>query len=212
MSIESIIDSLHSRVKEVRALQYFAVFNRMILAVSFIPSGMTKLLGYRFSELSLEHPAGYFFDAIYRTGGWYRFIGMMQVLAAILLLFPRTATMGAVLFAPIVLNIMLITIFVDFQGTWFITSCMFLANSFLVCWDYDKLKAILPFDPAEKKPFILRKYLLFIALGILGGIFAFSFFAGITSYFYQLGIWGAIGGAIFGGFIGYINARYLQKA
>ncbi len=211
MGIENVLDSLHAKVKQVRFLQYFTVFNRMLLAVSFIPSGMTKTLGYRFSQLSLDYQAGYFFDALYRTGGWYRFIGMAQVTAAILLLFPRTATLGAAIFFPIVLNIMLITYFVDFQGTWMITSLMFLANLYLICWDYDKFKAILPFNSAEAKPFVLRKYLLFILLGTIGGVLAFLFFAGITVYFYKLGIWGAIGGAIFGGLIGYINARHLQK-
>lgn len=211
MSVENTLDLLHAKVKEVRVLQYFTVFNRMILAVSFIPSGMTKTLGYRFSQLSLDYPAGYFFDALYRTGGWYRFIGIMQVTAAILLLFPHTATLGAVIFFPIVLNIILITVFVDFQGTWMITSLMFLANLYLICWDYDKLKAILPFAPTEEKPFVLRKYLPLILLGTIGGVFAFLFFAGITQYFYKLGIWGAIGGAIVGGLVGYVNARQLQK-
>jgi hypothetical protein len=37
------------------------------------------------------------------------------------------------------------------------------------------------------------------------------FFAGITFYFYRLGIWGMIGGAVAGAFVGLINARELQK-
>lgn len=211
MANGNFLDSLHAEARRNRILQYFAVFNRLILAVSFFPSGMTKLLGYRFSQLSLEYPPGYFFDAFYRTGGWYRFVGFFQVLAAILLLFPRTATLGTAIFFPIVLNIVLITIFVDFQGTWMITSLMLLANLYLICWDYDKFKAILPLAPLEKKPFIWRKYLLFIFLGTIGGALAFLFFAGITTYFYKLGVWGAVGGACAGAIVGLVNARHLQR-
>lgn len=211
MTIENHLDSLHAKARKIRLLQYFAVFNRIILAVSFIPSGMTKLLGYRFTQLSTDYPAGYFFESFYQTGGWYRFVGFCQVLAAILLLAPRTATLGAAVFFPIVLNIMLITISVDFQATWMITSLMFLANLYLICWDYDKFKLILPLASEEKKPFIWRKYALFVLLGTVGGALAFLFFAGVTFYFHRLGVWGVIGGAVAGAFVGLINARELQK-
>lgn len=213
MSIEKILDLIHAKAKQSKILQYFAVFNRLILAVSFFPSGMTKLLGMRFTQISTEHPVGYFFEAFYQTGGWYRFVGFCQVLAAVLLLIPRTATLGATIFFPIVLNIMLITVFVGFTGTWIITLLMFLANLYLICWDYDKFKPILPFAFAgEEKPFILRKYLPFILLGAVGGVGAFYFFAMITSYFSQIGILGAFLGAMIGSFIGYLNARHLQQA
>lgn len=211
MSIENYLDSLHTKVKQNRFLQYFAAFIRVILAIAFIPSGMTKLLGNRFTSLPLDNPVGFFFEAFYQTGGWYRFVGFCQVLAAILLLIPRTSTLGATIFFPIVLNIAIITISVGFQGTWVITSLMFLANLYLICWDYDKFKAILPLSTGEKKPFDLRKSLPLTILGAIGGVGAFSFFAMLNPSFRALGILGLIGGLIGGTIVGLLNSWQLQK-
>lgn len=210
--MEKHLDTFHAKVKSNRLLQYFTVLNRVILAISFLPSGMTKLIGYRFTQLPVDTPVGFFFEAIYQTGGWYRFIGLCQVAAAILVLIPRTATLGAAIFFPLVLNIMLITIFVGFTGTWMITSMMFMASLYLICWDYDKFKAILPLRSGEFKPFVLRKSLPFIILGVAGGIFLFYFFSAATPYFHKLGLAGPIIGSVIGGIVGYLNGKYLQRS
>lgn len=212
MLIENSLDSLHARVKQNRLLQYFAAFNRVILAIAFIPSGMTKLLGNRFTMLPLDNPIGFFFEAFYQAHGWYRFVGFAQVLAAILLLIPRTATLGAAIFFPIVLNIAIITISVGFKGTWVITSLMFLANLYLICWDYDKFKAILPFSSGEIKHFNLRKSLPLAILGGIGGAFAFAFFEMLNQSFRTLGIFGLIIGFIGGTIVGLLNSWQLQKS
>jgi uncharacterized membrane protein YphA (DoxX/SURF4 family) len=211
MPLENSLDSLHARVKQTRLLQYFTAFNRVILAVSFIPSGMTKLLGNRFTLLSLDNPVGFFFESFYQAHGWYRFVGFAQILAAILLLIPRTATLGAAIFFPIVLNIMIITWSIDFRGTKFITLGMFLANLYLICWDYDKFKAILPFSNEEKKPFNLQKSLPLMILGAIGGVLAFAFFMMISPGFAQIGFISLVFGFFGGGVVGFLNSLHLQK-
>mgnify|MGYP001587105537 CR=1 FL=1 len=212
MSLENSLDSLHAKVKQIKFLQYFTAFNRVILAIAFIPSGMTKVLGLRFTLLPLDNPVGFFFESFYQAHGWYRFVGMAQVLAAILLLIPRTATLGAAIFFPIVLNIMLVTWSIDFQGTKYITSLMFLANLYLVCWDYDKFKAILPFSNGEKMPFNLKKSLPLTILGAIGGTAAFGFFMGVSPAFAKMGFVSLVIGFIGGGFFGFLNSLHLQKA
>jgi uncharacterized membrane protein YphA (DoxX/SURF4 family) len=211
MSIEKSLDSLHAKVKQNQLLQYFTAFNRVILAISFIPSGMTKLLGNRFTVLPLDNKVGFFFEAFYQTGGWYRFVGAAQVFAAILLLIPRTSTLGATIFFPIVLNIAIITIAVGFKGTWVITSLMFLANLYLICWDYDKFKRILPFSTTEQKPINFMKSLPLTILGAIGGVFIFIFIGMINPSFKALGVFGGIAGFIGGGIIGLLNSWHLQK-
>lgn len=211
MSLENNLDSLHAKVQQIRLLHYFTALNRVILAIAFIPSGMTKLLGNRFTMLPLDNPVGFFFEAFYQAHGWYRFVGFAQVLAAILLLIPRTATLGAAIFFPIVLNICIITISVGFQGTWVITSLMFLANLYLICWDYDKFKAILPFSSGEKKPFNLKKSLPLTILGAIGGGFAFGFFMMVNTFFAKFGVFGIIAGVIGGGIVGLLNSWQVQK-
>jgi uncharacterized membrane protein YphA (DoxX/SURF4 family) len=115
----------------------------VLLAVGFIPSGLTKVLGNRFTRLGLDSPVGFFFEALYRTGFYWRFLGLCQLAAAALLLVPRTATLGAVVYFALILNIFVITVSVGFVGTPFITGLMLLASVYLLCWDYDRLKRLL---------------------------------------------------------------------
>jgi uncharacterized membrane protein YphA (DoxX/SURF4 family) len=209
MNLEKNLDSLNAKVKQTKLLQYFTGFNRIILAIAFIPSGMTKLLGNRFTQISVDNPIGLFFEGFYQTGFWYRFVGFAQLLAAILLLIPRTSTLGAVIFFPIVLNIAIITWSLDFHGTWVITSLMFLSNLYLLCWDYDKIRLILPFDVVEKKPFNLRKSSPIILLWAIGAVLVFGSLTVINQSFSNSGIFGAIGAFAIGSILGMLNSRQI---
>jgi uncharacterized membrane protein YphA (DoxX/SURF4 family) len=211
MSLEQSLDSFHTKVRQTKLLQYFTAFNRIILATAFIPSGMTKLLGNRFTQISADSPIGLFFEGFYQTGFWYRFVGFAQILAAILLLIPRTSTLGAVIFFPIVLNIAILTWSLNFQGTWVITSLMFLSNLYLLCWDYDKIKLILPFEKSVKTTFNARKSLPIILLWAFGAVFAFKFFAAINKSFSDAGILGTFCAFIFGSILGWLNSLQIQR-
>lgn len=146
MSISSELDQLHFKIKQNKWLRYFTVFNRIGLALGFLPSGFVKIAGERFTSLSVNHPMGNYLEALHRTGYYYTFIGILQVTAAILLLIPRTATLGALIYFPIILNICILSFAVRFEGSWVSSPLMVLANLYLLCWDYDKLKYILPFN------------------------------------------------------------------
>ncbi|WP_245328222.1 hypothetical protein [Hymenobacter aquaticus] len=145
MRISLFLDRLHIQVRQNRLLRNFTVFTRIVLALGFIPAGLVKITGERFTDLAVCHPMGHYLYAFYRTGFYYTFVGVMQVLAAVLLLIPRTATLGAIIYFPIILNIYVLTVSVRFVGSWVTAPLMVLANIYLLCWDYDKLKFILPF-------------------------------------------------------------------
>lgn len=151
MNVATRLDNIHSVVKSNKWFRYFAVFNRVALAAGFIPSGLTKILDERFTTLSVHHPMGNYLEALYHTGYYYPFIGFAQVTAALLLLVPRTATLGAVLYFPIILNICILSLAVGFDGSLVTSPLMVLANLYLLCWDYDKLKFILPFQPVKSE-------------------------------------------------------------
>lgn len=137
------LDQLHQTVQHYRWSIWFTRLTRVLLALGFLPSDLTKLLGNRFTSLSPDTPIGYFFEALYQTGAYWRFIGAAQLLAAILLLIPVTTTLGAVLYFPIILNIFIITISLHFRGTPVITGLMLLGSLYLLCWDYNKLKYLI---------------------------------------------------------------------
>src|ERR1700712_2895502 len=117
MSLSSKLDQLHLQAKGNRWLQYFTIFNRVALAAGFIPSGFVKIMGERFTSLSNNHPMGHYLEALHHTGYYYTFIGIVQVTAALLLLIPRTAALGAVLYFPIILNICILSFAVRFDGS-----------------------------------------------------------------------------------------------
>jgi hypothetical protein len=100
-------------------------------------------MGERFTALPNNHPLGHYLEALHHTGYYYPFIGVVQVITAILLLIPRTALLGALMYFPIIANICILAYAVRFEGTR-ITTFMLMANLSLLVWDYDRLKHILP--------------------------------------------------------------------
>jgi len=147
MSIASTLDRLHLQAKQNRWLWLFSIFNRCVLAAGFIPAGIVKIIGERFaSGVSANHPMGHYLEALHTTGYYYTFIGVVQIAAAILLLIPRTVTLGAFLYFPIILNICILTFAVRFDGSLFTAPLMVLANLYLLGWNYEKWKYILPFN------------------------------------------------------------------
>jgi hypothetical protein len=148
MSISSTFDRLHARARQNRWLWLFYIFNRLVLALGFIPAAIVKLIDERFaSGLHAKHPMGYYLEALhYSTGYYYTFIGVAQLVAAVFLLIPRTVTLGAFLYFPVILNITVLTYATRFDGSLFTAPLMTLANLYILGWNYEKWKYILPFN------------------------------------------------------------------
>jgi len=140
------IDALNGRVMQHPAAARLTLMCRLLLAVAFIPTGSVKLMGERFTSLGVNTSVGAFFEAMYQTGGYWRFLGLSQVLAGVLLLIPATAFYGAVLFLPILVNVVVLTIAIEFKGTPIITVPMLLANLWLLAWDWPRWRAVLITD------------------------------------------------------------------
>jgi len=177
MKVTVLLTELERHYAELRRnkwLRYFAVFCRIALALGFLPSGIVKVRGERFTGLPSNHPLGHYFDALHVTGYYYTFIGVGQLISAVLLLIPRTALLGAIFYFPIILNICVLTYAVRFEGTR-IATLMLLANLFLLAWDYPRLKTILPFrrhgDPhvveTDKFPVLFFAFVFAAALSVI---------------------------------------------
>lgn len=151
MIIGDKIDRLHLYVRKNIWFYYFSIFCRIALAVGFIPSGIQKILGERFTTLSVNHPLGNFLESFHHTGYYYPFVGWMQVIAAILLLIPRTATIGAFIYFPIILNICVLSLAVRFDGSQVTSPLMLCAVLYLLCWDYHKFKHIFSSNECSSK-------------------------------------------------------------
>jgi uncharacterized membrane protein YphA (DoxX/SURF4 family) len=124
-------------------MQTFIVLTRLLIGFAFVPSGLKKILGERFTMLGIDTPIGFFFEALYRSGIYYQFLGWAQLITAILLMSQRLATLGAIFFFFVIVNIWMITISLHFGGTWVITTMLLLADLMLICWDYNRLMPII---------------------------------------------------------------------
>jgi hypothetical protein len=204
-SIENVLDSLHASVTGRRSTQLFTAFVRVLLAVGFIPPSIPKILHRPFTVLPDSNPVGHYFNALYETGFYYEFIGWSQIIAALLLLFPRTAHIGALMFLPIITNIAVLTTAVGFKGTWVITIFMCLAAAWLVAWEYDRLKPIVFFDRTDRAKRLSWQFVMvpafFAVGGIAMGLLWWSIGLGNFGSYTKVSIGLAVFGAIFGIFV-----------
>lgn len=171
MRLEHILDSIHASVTHRRSVQLFTAFTRVLLGIGFIFPSIPKILHKPFTVLPDSNPVGHYFNALYQTGFYYEFLGWAQLTAALLLLFPRTAHLGAMLFLPIITNIAVLTTAVGFKGTWVITIFMSFAAAWLVGWEYDRLKPIIFFKRTQRTQKLPLQFIaipLFFAVGGAG--------------------------------------------
>lgn len=141
-TLQPIPESLagaHAWARSQPWLSRFTLMNRILLAMAFIPTGLVKATGNRFTILPVTDPVGFFFEAMYQTGPWWHFIGFSQIAAAVMLLVPATATVGAILALPIAVSIFLITWGVGFHNTVYIGAGMVVSVTYLLCWDADRI-------------------------------------------------------------------------
>ena len=95
MKLLANLDHLYEECKRNLWLHYFAVFCRVALALGFIPSGIEKVMGERFTALPSNHPLGHYFDALHLTGFYYTFIGVSQLTVALLLAWNAASIVGS---------------------------------------------------------------------------------------------------------------------
>ena len=168
MSLLANPERAYAELRRNKWIRWFAIFCRIALALGFIPASIVKMSGQRFTGLPSNHPLGHYFDALLLTGFYYTFIGVAQMIAALLLLIPRTALLGAIFYFPIMLNIFVLTHATRFDGTRIVT-LMLLANLFLLVWDYDRLRDVMPFHRHAE-----------VRHGTETSKFPFLFFAGVV--------------------------------
>jgi hypothetical protein len=203
-----------NRLKSIFLAQIFIIYTRYLIGGAFVFACIIKIKGKRFTTYSHEDaPIGstmHFFEVLYQTGLYWQFIGWAQLLAGFLLMTQRYAKLGALVNFPILLNVFVITISMEFGGTPLITGLMLAANLMLLIWHWGELKSLInlpytpePKDQEENKP-----------LWAITGLLLFSFTAGyrliIDFYnpFFWFGLVFLIG---FGAFLIRLVQRYRAK-
>ena len=142
-------NKIYEAIRRKNFLSVLVIWTRYIIGFAFIPSGLKKLAGERFTQIPVSNPIGFFFEALYQSGIYWNFLGLIQVLAAFLLMTQRFATIGNLIFLPIAINIFIITYSMQFTGTVYITFLLVIASTGLLLWDFPKWKTLFSNDNFE---------------------------------------------------------------
>jgi hypothetical protein len=202
MKLLYILDGLHVSLTRRWYLQLFTAFTRVLLALAFVPPSIPKIMHTPFTSLPDSDPVGHYFKALYQTGFYYEFIGWSQLIAAFLLLIPRTAHLGALMFLAIIANIAVLTISVGFKGTWIVTLLMTLAAAWLVTWEYDRIKVLILQGRGQATRRLPLQFVMLPAIFAAGGVLmAMTWWlmklGNLSNYFYA-GLALSAAGLIFG--------------
>ena len=145
---------LFRRIEAARdrpALRGWVKAVRWFLAAIFIWPGLEKLSGELFRRAANDPGLFPFFDALHSTGLYWRFVGLSQVVAGVLLLFRRTALLGVLMCLPIYANIVVLLLALPFDLPSIIAGAVLLGvNLCLLMWYAPELVAVVRRSPASE--------------------------------------------------------------
>jgi hypothetical protein len=174
------------KIKENLLAQLFIIYTRYLLGAGFVFASIVKIKGERFTSESHENAAFgtafHFFETMYQTGIYWQFLGWGQLIGGFLLMTQRYSKLGAVVFLPIMLNVFMITISMDFAYTPVITFLMLFANILLLLWHWDELKALLNLRPETPNPNRLESMRIWEITGFILFLLTAGYRIGSTMY------------------------------
>lgn len=189
-------------------VQIFVIYLRYILGASFVFASVIKIMGHRFTSESGEqqpiHSAWHFFETLYRSGLYWQFLGWGQAIGGLLLMTQRFATLGVLVFFPLILNVFVITLSYEFGGTLLVTTCMLIGTVFLLIWDWPVLKVLVGLNSSSSHQHDLSNQLIWQIVGLL--IFTFTFaYRFIVPFYYNPIFW--LLGCLVIGLVGFVLSR-----
>lgn len=111
---------------------------RLLLGFAFIPAGLKKVLGQPFTAPENTGAFHEFLHAFHATGFFYRFVGAVQLAAALLLFSQRFAGSGALLLLPVLTAILVFCWSTGVYPTAIVVTLMYLATLGLLLWEHPR--------------------------------------------------------------------------
>ena len=199
------------KLKQRLILQIFIIYTRYLIGGAFVFASIVKIKGNRFTAESGEsnpiNSAWHFFETMYQSGLYWKFIGIAQLIAGFFLMTQKFSKLGALINFPIILNIFIITLSYYFAFTPIITGLMLLANTLLIIWEWNELKILFNLKPKLDTSTRLEKDILWQIIGLI--LFLFTFIYRVLIDEYKVGLWVIICFLI--GFIGLILGLYRER-
>ncbi len=141
-----MLGKLVTRARQSRGLHVAIVNLRFLIGFAFVPAALKKLLGQPFTDPANRGAFHDFLDAFHATGGFYGFVGALQLTAAVLLCTQRFATLGALVALPILTTIAAFCWSTGVYPTASMVTLMWLGTVGLLVWDVDKWRGVLARD------------------------------------------------------------------
>ena len=178
-------------------MQIFIIYTRYLIGSAFVFASLVKIRGARFTaesgELNPINSSWHFFETLYQSGLYWKFLGVAQLMSGFLLMSQRFSKLGALVNLPIIANVFVITLSYYFAYTPVITGLMLLANILLIVWDWNLLKVLVNFEQNFDNAKRLEQDIVWQIIGLIlffyiitANLFASSntilifFFLGIT--------------------------------
>lgn len=200
-----------NRIKAKILPQIFIIYTRYLIGGAFVFASLIKIKGHRFTsesgELNPINSAWHFFETMYQSGLYWKFIGIAQLIAGFLLMTQKFSKLGALINFPIILNVFIITLSYYFAYTPVITGLMLFANLLLIIWEWNEIKILFNLNPNFDKNIRLEKDVLWQIVGLI--LFVFTFIYRILIDKYNIGFWMITCFSI--GFIGLIIGLYRER-
>ncbi|WP_412476252.1 hypothetical protein [Flavobacterium sp. TBRC 19031] len=173
-------------LKKRHSFFIFIIYTRYLIGSAYIFASIIKIKGKRFTTVSGENEpfntAFHFFETLYQSGIYWKFIGVAQLLAGVLLVTQRYAKLGALICLPISLNIFMITISYNFGYTHVITGLYLIANIALIAWDWPQLKVILNYEPIPLNTKTLSDLKIFQVTGLILALYTIIYRVMVDRY------------------------------
>ena len=123
---------------------HLAVINlRILLAFAFLPAGIKKVLHQPFTDSTNHSRFHDFLHAFLATGWFYQFVGVLQLLVAVLLFSQRFTLAGAALALPIITAIVAFTWSTAVPFTATVATLMLLGVVALLLWELPRWRPLL---------------------------------------------------------------------
>lgn len=179
------------RIKEKILPQIFIIYTRYALGGAFVFASLIKIKGHRFTSesgaLDPINSAWHFFETMYQSGLYWKFIGLGQLIAGFLLMTQRYSKLGALVNFPIILNVFIITLSYYFAYTPVVTGLMLFANILLILWEWNTIKFLFNLKPEFDTTIRLEKDVIWQIIGLL--LFAFTFIYRLFIDKYNIAFW-----------------------
>ena len=152
------LGAILSRARSARGANLCIIQLRFLLGFAFLPAGLKKILGEPFTDPHNTGPFHDFLHAFHATGGFYRFVGAVQLTIAVLLLTQRRAAAGAVLALPMTATILVFCWSTGVVPTAAVVTLMMAGVLALVVWDLDRWTRLGALSGAAPRPELSRAW------------------------------------------------------